>query len=93
MIREKALGLEDPWVAFTLQELAGVYIYQGRLSEAEPLYKRALAIAEKAASRVFDPISPMVALADAYRSEGRYRDAELLYNRARSSGEDCRSPL
>jgi tetratricopeptide (TPR) repeat protein len=92
MIREKALGLEDPWVAFTLQELAGVYIYQGRLSEAEPLYKRALAIAEKAASRVFDPISPMVALADAYRSEGRYRDAELLYIRARALQEKTAGP-
>ena len=45
---EKALGPEHPDVANSLNNLAALYQAQGRYAEAEPLYKRALAISEKA---------------------------------------------
>ena len=47
-IREKALGPDHPHVAQSLNNLAVLYQSQGRYAEAEPLYKRALAIREKA---------------------------------------------
>ena len=65
----------------------------GRYAEAEPLYRRSLAIREKQ----LGPDHPDVAtslnnLADLYRSMGRYAEAEPLYRRSlairekRSSG-------
>ena len=41
---EKALGKDHPSVAGTLNNLAVLYVNLGRYTEAEPLYKRALAI-------------------------------------------------
>ena len=56
---------------------------QGRYAEAEPLYKRALAISEKA----LGPEHPDVAirlnnLAVLYWAQGRYAEAEPLLKRA-----------
>jgi tetratricopeptide (TPR) repeat protein len=45
---EKALGPEHPNVATSLNNLAALYKAQGRYAEAEPLYRRALEIWEKA---------------------------------------------
>ena len=45
---EKALGPEHPDVAASLNNLAVLYESQGRYAEAEPLYKKSLAIVEKA---------------------------------------------
>ncbi len=47
-IREKALGPDHPNVATSLNNLALLYHKQGRYVDAEPLYKRALVIFEKA---------------------------------------------
>ncbi len=44
----EAFGPNDPRLATTLNNLALFYNTQGRYAEAEPLYKRALAIREKA---------------------------------------------
>ena len=60
-----------------------LYRDQGRYAEAEPLYKRALAISEKA----IGPEHPDVAaslgnLGKLYQAQGRYAEAEPLYNRA-----------
>ena len=44
----EAFGEQDPRYATTLNNLASVYEAQGRYAQAEPLYKRALAIREKA---------------------------------------------
>ena len=76
---EKALGPDHPDVATALNGLAGLYRLQGRYAEAEPLYKRALAIREKA----LGPDHPDVAaslnnLAVLYDYQGRYADAEPL---------------
>jgi tetratricopeptide (TPR) repeat protein len=43
-IREKRLGRDHPDVATLLNNMAVVYENQGRYADAEPLYKRALAI-------------------------------------------------
>lgn len=45
--KEKALGVNDPAVAFALQQLAYCYEMQGRNADAEPLLMRALSILEK----------------------------------------------
>ncbi len=45
---EKALGPEHPDVATSLNNLALLYQAQGNYAEAEPLFRRSLAIYEKA---------------------------------------------
>ena len=78
-----------------LNNLALLYDDQGRYAEAEPLYKRALAIDEKA----LGPDHPDVAqslnnLAALYDDQGRYAEAEPLYKRAlaiRREGARARS--
>jgi tetratricopeptide (TPR) repeat protein len=45
-------GPEDRRVALTLNKLAGLYHATGRLSQAEPFYRRALAIWEKLSERM-----------------------------------------
>jgi tetratricopeptide (TPR) repeat protein len=46
-IREQQLGADHPSVATSLNNLAGLYRAQGKYSEAEPLYLRAIQILEK----------------------------------------------
>ncbi|MFM6063005.1 MAG: tetratricopeptide repeat protein, partial [Microcystis panniformis] len=41
---EKQLGAEHPDVAQSLNNLALLYYYQGKYTEAEPLYQKAIAI-------------------------------------------------
>ena len=70
-------------MATTLNNLAGLYVSQGRYAEAEPLYRRSLVIYEKA----LGPDHPDVArtlgnLAGLYRAQGRYAEAEPLYRRS-----------
>ena len=80
------MALSDVILAATLNNLAERYKEEGRYADAEPLYKRALAIREKA----LGPDHPAVAqllnnLADLYTAQGRYADAEPLYKRALTS--------
>jgi len=48
VIVEKALGPDHPHVAISLNNMAELYRSQGKYAQAEPLYKRSLAIREKA---------------------------------------------
>ena len=80
------MALSDIILAATLNNQAERYKEEGRYADAEPLYKRALAIRERA----LDPDHPDVAqslnnLADLYSAQGRQADAEPLYKRARAS--------
>jgi len=91
-ITEKALGAEHPDealgsdrvdVATILDDLAWACHSQGHYAEAEPLYKKALAIRKN----TFGPAHPDVGaslnnLAVLYSIQGRYADAEPLYERA-----------
>jgi CHAT domain-containing protein/Tfp pilus assembly protein PilF len=70
-------------VGYSLNNLAEIYRVQGRYADAEPLYKRALAIREK----TFGPDHPDVGqslnnLTLLFQTQGRYSDAEPLYKRA-----------
>ena len=76
-------GPRDPRLATSLNNLAILYDAQGKYAETEPLYKRALAIAEK----TLGPDHLQVAiflnnLADLYRLQGRYAESEPLSKRA-----------
>ena len=78
-------GKQDPRLATILNSLALLYSKQGKYTEAEPLYQRALAIYENA----LGPEHPAVALslnnlAALYQTRGKYAQAEPLYRRALS---------
>ena len=74
---------EHPDVATALNNLALLYEAQGRRADAEPLYKRALAIEEKTLGldHSYGAVS-LNNLAVLYQARGRYADAEPLYKRA-----------
>jgi CHAT domain-containing protein/Tfp pilus assembly protein PilF len=80
-------------VAISLNNLAVLYVAQDRYAEAEPLYKRSLAIDEKA----LGPDHPNVAtalnnLALLYKVQGRYAEAEPLYKRSLAIREKALGP-
>ncbi len=82
-IGKKTLGLENPNVATSINDLATVYYAQGRYLEAEALLKQSLAIRTK----VLGGKDPAVAaslnnLAELYRAQGRYEEAEPHYLQA-----------
>jgi len=82
-IREQQLGPKHPGVAYTLNDLAGLYSQQGKYAEAKPLFLRALRIR----MRQLGPKHPNVAytlnnLAYLYRRQGKYVEAKSLILRA-----------
>src|SRR5262245_9202107 len=88
-----AFGESDPRLATTLVNLAGVYYAQGRYADAEPLFRRALAIYEK----TLGPAHPFTATALAnlgavYQAQKRYREAEPLLQRALAIREKAAGP-
>ena len=61
---------------------------QGRYGDAEPLYRRALAISEKTLGAEHpDTATSLNNLAGLYRAQGRYGDAEPLVRRALAIAE------
>src|SRR5262249_15418484 len=73
----------DVDVADGVNNLAFIYQGQGRLGEAEPLYKRALAMREKALPAGHPYIATSLNnLAFLYHAQGRLAEAEPLYMRA-----------
>ena len=76
-------GPEDPRLAASLTDLAGFYHTRGRFSEAEPLYRRALAIWEKSQGPEHLNVgNGLNNLAQLYMAQGRYPEAEPLLQRA-----------
>ena len=76
-------GEQDPRFATSNNNLAELYRTRGNYAQAEPLYKRSLAIREK----VLGPEHPNVAsslnnLALLYDNQSKYAEAEPLYRRA-----------
>jgi CHAT domain-containing protein len=70
-------------VASSLNNLANVYLYQGKHAEAEGLYKRALAVREKALGASHPHVAgDLHNLANVYRSQGKHADVEGLAKRA-----------
>ena len=69
-----------PDTATSLNNLASHYKSQGRHAEAEPLYRRDLAISEKVLGAEHpDTAATLNNLANLYESQGRYAEAEPLY--------------
>ena len=86
-------GPQDPRLATSLNNLAGLYQTQGKYAEAEPLHRRSLAIVEKA----LGPEHPAVAtslnnLAGLYSDQGKYAEAEPLYKRSLAILEKALGP-
>ncbi len=80
-------------MALSLNNLAQLYVNQGRYAQAEPLHKRSLAIREKA----LGPDHPDVALslnnlARLYHHQGLYAQAEPLFRRALAIREKALGP-
>src|SRR6266853_1753141 len=81
-VQVKLLGQANPQVAATLNNLAVLYQDESLYTQAEPLYKQALAIWETtpgADAQVAGSLSNLAAL---YRDEHKDVEAEPLYNRA-----------
>jgi len=83
----------DPFIAYPINNLAGVYRDQGRFDAAEPLLRESFAIHAAA-----EPVD-LLALADATlnraelaRFQGRASEAESLYVRALSTAEQALGP-
>ena len=86
-------GPQDPRLATSLNNLAALYRAQGKYAQAEPLYRRSLAIREKA----LGPEHPDVAgslnnLAALYRAQGKYAEAEPFYRRSLTIWEKALGP-
>ena len=81
----KVFGPDDIRLATTLNVLANVYFNQGNYAEAEPLYKRSLAIREKAIGPGLGQLVVALSLnnlAELYLIQGKYAEAEPLYKRS-----------
>jgi len=74
---------------------AGYSLYeQGRYTEGEPLYQRALAIREQQLGPLHsDTATSLNNLAELYRAQGKYEQAEPLYQRALAIYEQQVGPL
>jgi tetratricopeptide (TPR) repeat protein len=81
-IREKALGPDHPSTANSLKNLGLFYAKRGRLLQAEPLLRRALAIAEKAVG-IEDPKTTRLAqtYSQVLQKLGRAHEAHNLRKR------------
>src|ERR1700760_1173202 len=80
-------------LAGALNNLAEVYSGMGRDTEAEALYKRALAVMEKAGALDSVDLAPeLTHLAAIYERQSRYAEAEPLFKRALALREKARPP-
>ena len=64
------------------EQSGGAVRTTGRYADAEPLYKRSLAIIEKALGPDHPHVATSLNNLAAYREQGRYADAEPLFKRA-----------
>ncbi|MDB9396941.1 tetratricopeptide repeat protein, partial [Microcystis aeruginosa] len=82
-IRKQQLRDNHPDTAQSLNNLAELYLFQGRYSEAEPLLKQSLAIRkQQLGDNHPDTAQSLNNLAGLYQSQGRYSEAEPLYKEA-----------
>ncbi|MFP6742239.1 MAG: tetratricopeptide repeat protein [Alphaproteobacteria bacterium] len=79
----KLFGVKNPRLAASLNMLGAYYYDAGKLAEAEPLYRAALAMAEQADNA--DPLDIAVCLANLatlYMDLGRDEEATEMFQRA-----------
>jgi tetratricopeptide (TPR) repeat protein len=90
-MNEKDLGPDHLWIAPLLNGLADLYRTQGRYTQAEPFYMRALAVREKAFRS--DPLNvaeSLHILGDFYHTQGVSAQAEPFYP---GRWKFCKEPL
>ena len=76
-------GYSHAYVANSINWLADIYFEIGSVEQAEPFYKRSLAIREEVLGSVHpDTVASLNELAFLYKSQGLYSKAEPLYQRA-----------
>jgi tetratricopeptide (TPR) repeat protein len=91
--RTEASGVSSVAQAETLDKQAGRLFEQGKYAEAEPLFKRALAIFEKAIGADHPKTAARLNnLAELYKAQGKYADAEPLHKRALAIVEKAPGP-
>jgi tetratricopeptide (TPR) repeat protein len=81
-IQEEVLEPNHVDLARSLNGLALLYVAQGRETDAEPLYQRALTIRKASGKNSGEVAQSLHNLAGLYFSQGRYSDAEALYKQA-----------
>jgi len=86
-------GPLDPRLAASLNNLASLYLLQGKYSQAEPIFLRALEIQEK----ILSPNHPEIAailnnLGELYNAQGKYDRAEELFQQALEIREKTLGP-
>jgi|SRR6516162_8062613 Tfp pilus assembly protein PilF len=82
-ILEEAFGPDNPNVATALNEVAMYYYVRGHYAEAEPLYRRTLAMREKVLGLDHpDVATTLTNLSYSSTSRGCYGEAEPLVKRA-----------
>ena len=85
---KKAIALQQELyleleLSSSLNNLAALYYFQGRYSEAEPLYLQAVEIDRRSLPEDHPSLATHLNnLAELYRSQGRYSEAEPLYLQA-----------
>lgn len=81
---ENNLGPDHPEVATSLNDLAVIYVEQGKYKAAERPLAQVLSILEKVVKQPDDLYLaiPIRHLATCYNAQGKYDEAEGLYNRA-----------
>jgi tetratricopeptide (TPR) repeat protein len=83
MTSETAFGVDHPSVAIGLNNLAQLYLAQGKYAEAEPLQLRDLAISEASLGKDHPDVAiSLNNLARLYEVQGNYTAAEPLYLRS-----------
>jgi tetratricopeptide (TPR) repeat protein len=90
-LAERQFGPSHREVADPLSKLGKLYWAQGRVAEAEPLLKRALAIYEKFALGLGHPslATALSDLAAVYQAQGRTVEAEFLLERSLALQENA----
>lgn len=86
----EGFGSEDPYMALSLQELARVYLAQGKGSDAQRILERTLAIYERwrhSHEEIYSPfaeddINALTTLAGFNAANGQFGRAETLYQQA-----------
>ncbi len=83
LLELREAGKDELALARVQHDLAWLYHNQARYAEAEPLYRRSLAIKEKSLGKDHpDVAATLNNLAELYRTQGRYAEAEPLYRRS-----------
>src|SRR5438132_12095198 len=92
VITKKISRPESPSWATIENNIAELYRRQGRLDEAERLYRRVLAACEKSAEGETRSATAMNNLATLYTMQSRYEEAESLFRRSLQIQEKLLGP-